>query len=75
MPLLDMKVDKEAGTITLVLSLEKTLRPSKSGKTFVVAQSGGTASTGVLMDRRGQLANGTSGGKDVQVSAVAYIAK
>ena len=72
MALLDMKVDEEAGTMTLVLSLEKNPGPSKSGKTLVVAQSGSIASTGILMDRKGHRSNK---GREVRVSAVAYIAK
>ena len=65
MSLLDMKIDEEAGTLTLVLGLEKKPRASTTGKSLIIATSGGgSVSTGQLVK-----------GKDVQVSATAYIAK
>ena len=75
MSLLEMKIDEDAGTMTLVLSLEEKPKASKSGKSLVVADSGGSASAGILMNKRGQRANESKGGKEVFVSAVAYIEK
>lgn len=64
MSLLSMKIDKVAETMTIVLGLEKMPKASKSGKSLVVADSGGSTSTGTLVK-----------GKDVYISAVAYIKK
>ena len=64
MSLLSMKIDDRAETMTIVLSLEKKPKPSGSGKSLVIAASGGSMSTGVLVD-----------GKDVHISAVAYTKK
>ena len=64
MSLLEMKIDEDAGTLTIVLGLGKKPKASKSGKSLVVVDSGGSTSTGVLVD-----------GKDVQISAVAFTKK
>ena len=75
MALLDVKIDEKAGTLIIILSLEKKPKASKSGKSLVVADSGGRESTGILMDKQGRRAGKDSGGKDIQISAVAYIEK
>jgi len=64
MSLQSVEIDKDAETLTIVLSLEKKPQVSKSGRSLVVASSGGGISTGDLVD-----------GKIVRVSAVAYIPK
>ena len=67
MPLQSVTIDEEAETITIVLGLEKKPKASTTGKSLIIASSGGrSVSTGVLVN---------AGGKDVQISAVAYIAK
>jgi len=61
--ILAVKIDGEAGTLTLVLKLQEPT-PSASGKTLVVASTHGNVSSGVKLN-----------GQDVIVGVNAYIRK
>jgi len=75
MSLRELKIDVDAGTVTIVLNMEKKPRPSKTGKSLVIATSDGCYGTGQLINKYGKRANEGEGGKAVSISAVAYIEK
>ena len=56
-----LTIDKKAGTITLVLPLNAKPVPSKSGKSLILASTGGNIELGV------------HGGKAVKVGANIYV--
>ena len=66
MVLKSVVIDEDAQTLTIVLGLEKKPKLSSSGKTRIVADSGGS----VLA-----IPANSINGKSITVSAVAWIAK
>ena len=61
---MQVSVTESNGVSTLKIEVPVSLRPSKSGKTMLVASSGGNVSTEAIVD-----------GKPVTVGLNAYIAK
>ena len=61
---MQVSIQETNGVSTLKIEVPVSLRPSKSGKTMLVASSGGNVSTEAIVD-----------GKPVTVGLNAYIAK
>ena len=61
---MQVSVTESNGVSTLKIEVPVSLRPSKSGKTMLVASSGGNVSTDAIVD-----------GKPVTVGLNAYISK
>ena len=61
---MQVSVTESNGVSTLKIEVPVSLRPSKSGKTMLVASSGGNISTAAVVD-----------GKPVTVGLNAYISK
>ena len=61
---MNVSIKEKNGVSTLVIEAPVPLRPSKSGKTLLVASSGGNVTTTAMVD-----------GKPVTVGLNAYIAK
>jgi len=61
---MDVTIDDQYGIPTLKIEIPVNLRPSKSGKTMLVASSGGNVTTTATVD-----------GKPVTVGLNAYIPK
>ena len=61
---MQVSIKENQGVSTLTIEVPVSLRPSKSGKTMLVASSGGNVSTAAMVD-----------GKPVTVGLNAYIAK
>jgi hypothetical protein len=61
---MNVSIKETNGVSTLVIEAPVSLRPSKSGKTMLVASSGGNISTTAMVD-----------GKPVTVGLNAYIPK
>ena len=61
---MNVSIKENNGVSTLTIEVPVSLRPSKSGKTMLVASSGGNVTTSAIVD-----------GKPVTVGLNAYIAK
>ena len=61
---MQVSIQETNGVSTLKIEVPVSLRPSKSGKTMLVASSGGNVSTAAVVD-----------GKPVTVGLNAYISK
>jgi len=61
---MQVSINETNGVSTLKIEVPVSLRPSKSGKTMLVASSGGNVSTAAIVD-----------GKPVTVGLNAYISK
>ena len=61
---MQVSISEKNGVSMLKIEVPVSLRPSKSGKTMLVASSGGNVSTAAIVD-----------GKPVTVGLNAYIAK
>jgi hypothetical protein len=61
---MQVSISETNGVSTLKIEVPVSLRPSKSGKTMLVASSGGNVSTAAVVD-----------GKPVTVGLNAYISK
>jgi hypothetical protein len=61
---MNVSITENNGVSTLTIEVPVSLRPSKSGKTMLVASSGGNVTTTAIVD-----------GKPVTVGLNAYIAK
>ncbi len=61
---MQVSIKENNGVSTLTIEVPVSLRPSKSGKTMLVASSGGNVTTTAIVD-----------GKPVTVGLNAYIAK
>tara|TARA_R110001599_G_C12181352_1_gene654085 strand:- start:1249 stop:1434 length:186 start_codon:yes stop_codon:yes gene_type:complete len=61
---MNVSIKENQGVSTLTIEVPVSLRPSKSGKTMLVASSGGNVSTAAMVD-----------GKPVTVGLNAYISK
>ena len=61
---MQVSIKENQGVSTLTIEVPVSLRPSKSGKTMLVASSGGNVSTAAMVD-----------GKPVTVGLNAYISK
>ena len=61
---MQVSISENNGVSTLKIEVPVSLRPSKSGKTMLVASSGGNVSTSAIVD-----------GKPVTVGLNAYIPK
>ena len=61
---MQVSINETNGVSTLKIEVPVSLRPSKSGKTMLVASSGGNVSTAAVVD-----------GKPVTVGLNAYISK
>jgi len=61
---MQVSISENNGVSTLKIEVPVSLRPSKSGKTMLVASSGGNITTAAIVD-----------GKPVTVGLNAYIAK
>lgn len=61
---MNVTIKENNGVSTLFIEIPVSLRPSKSGKTMLVASSGGNVTTTAIVD-----------GKPVTIGLNAYIAK
>ena len=61
---MNVSINDKEGVSTLTITVPVSLRPSKSGKTMLVASSGGNVTTSAIVD-----------GKPVTVGLNAYIPK
>lgn len=61
---MQVSINEKNGISTLTIEIPVSLRPSKSGKTMLVASSGGNVTTTAVVD-----------GKPVTVGLNAYISK
>ena len=61
---MQVSINEQNGISTLTIEIPVSLRPSKSGKTMLVASSGGNVTTTAMVD-----------GKPVTVGLNAYISK
>jgi len=61
---MQVSINEQNGVSTLRIEIPVSLRPSKSGKTMLVASSGGNVTTTAMVD-----------GKPVTVGLNAYISK
>ena len=61
---MQVSINEQNGVSTLTIEIPVSLRPSKSGKTMLVASSGGNVTTTAMVD-----------GKPVTVGLNAYISK
>ena len=62
--IMQVSIKENNGVSTLTIEVPVSLRPSKSGKTMLVASSGGNVTTSAIVD-----------GKPVTVGLTAYIPK